>query len=99
MKYLSVRELKTRSANVWHDLPREQDMIVTHGSKPVAILASVNERNCEETLSALRQARAIIAINRLQQQSVRAGTDRLTDADIAAEITAARKERARARRP
>lgn len=98
MKYLSVRELKTKSANVWHDLPHEQDMIVTHGSKPVAILASVNERTCGDMLAALRQAKAIMAINRLQQQSVQSGTDRLTAADIAAEIKAVRKERARARR-
>jgi prevent-host-death family protein len=59
MRFISVRDLRNKSAEVWKDLPGEREMIITSNGRPVAILASVNESNLEESLSAFRQARAI----------------------------------------
>ena len=62
MKFLSVRDLRGKSAKVWKDLPEEKEMIVTSNGRPIAILASIGESNVEESLAAFRQARAIGAV-------------------------------------
>ena len=78
MRFVSVRDLRGKSAAIWRDLPDERELIITSNGRPVAILAAVDESNLEESLSAFRQARAVDAVARLQQRSVVAGTDGLT---------------------
>jgi prevent-host-death family protein len=95
MKFLSVRELRGKAAEIWRRLPAEHELVVTHNGRPVAILTSVAEGNLEDELAAIRQARAMAAVNRLQRQSVERGRDRLKAADIAAEIAAVRRKHAR----
>ncbi len=93
MKFISVRDLRGKSADVWKDLPAEREMIITNNGRPVAILATVNESNLEESLSAFRQARAVDAAASLQRRSVEQGTDGITMEDINAEIKAVRRKR------
>ncbi len=93
MKFLSVRDLRGKSGQVWKDLPREKEMVITSNGRPIAILAAVNESNLEEALSAFRQARAIEAVAALQRRSVEQGTDCLPPDEIDAEIKAVRDER------
>jgi len=95
MKFLSVRDLRGKSAQVWKELPDEREMVITSNGRPVAILAAVNESNLEEALSAFRQARAVDAVAALQRRSVEQGTDRLSLEAVNAEINAVRKKRAR----
>ena len=95
MKFLSVRDLRGKSAQVWKELPAEREMIITSNGRPIAILAAITESNLEESLTAFRQARAIEAVARLQRRSVEQGTDRVTMDEIDAEIKAVRKKRAR----
>jgi antitoxin (DNA-binding transcriptional repressor) of toxin-antitoxin stability system len=95
MKFLSVRELRGKSAGVWAALPAEREMVVTSNGRPVAILSSVREDEVEESVAAIRQARAGIAVARLQAASAERGLDRLTPAEIQAEIAAVRRDRAR----
>jgi hypothetical protein len=93
MKFLSVRDLRGKSAQAWKDLPNEREMIITSNGRPVAILAAINETNLEECLKAFRQARAVEAVAGLQRQSVDQGTDRITMDEIDAEIQSVRKKR------
>lgn len=95
MKFLSVRDLRGKSAQVWKDLPEEREMVVTSNGRPVAILAAITEATLEESLSAFRQARAVEAVVSLQRRSVREGTDKISMEEINAEIKAVRKKRAR----
>jgi antitoxin (DNA-binding transcriptional repressor) of toxin-antitoxin stability system len=95
MKILSVRDLRTRSAQVWKELPTEREMVITNNGRPVAILAAINEATLEESLSAFRQARAVEAVARLQQQSVERRTSKMSAEEINAEIRAVRRKRAR----
>lgn len=95
MKFISVRDLRGKSADIWRDLPEEREMVITSNGRPVAILAAVNESNLEESLSAFRQARAVDAVSALQRASASRRNDSLTEDDIAAEIEAVRKARAR----
>jgi antitoxin (DNA-binding transcriptional repressor) of toxin-antitoxin stability system len=95
MKILSVRDLRTRAAQVWKELPAEREMVITNNGRPVAILAAINEATLEESLSAFRQARAVEAVARLQRKSVERGTCKMSQEEINAEIRAARRKRAR----
>jgi len=93
MRFVSVRDLRSRSAELWRDLPDEREMVITSNGRPVALLVAIDESNFEESLSAFRRARAVEAVARLQRDSTRRGTDVISDEEIEAEIAAARRER------
>ena len=95
MKFISVRDLRGKSAEVWKELPAEREVVVTNHGRPIAILSAVSESNLEESLSAIRQARASEAVMSIQRRSVDKGTDSITTEEIDAEIKAVRKKRAR----
>lgn len=95
MKFLSVRDLRGKSAQIWKELSMEREMVVTSNGRPIAILAAITESNLEESLSAFRQARAIEAVVSLQRSSVEQGVDRISMEEINAEIKAVRKKRTR----
>ena len=91
MKFITVRDLRTTPARIWKELPEEQEMIITNNGKPIALLTPVSDRNMEETISAIRQARAITAVQKIQLSSLRKGTNNITQDEIDAEISNARK--------
>ena len=95
MKFISVRDLRSKSAQVWKQLPQEREMIITSNGRPIAIIAAISDSNLEESLSAFRQARAVEAVASLQRRSVEMGTDKMTMDEIDAEIKAVRRKRAR----
>jgi antitoxin (DNA-binding transcriptional repressor) of toxin-antitoxin stability system len=95
MRFISVRDLRGKSAEVWRDLPSEREVVVTNNGRPVAILSTVNESNLEESLAAIRQARAVEAVANLQGRSIEKGTDAITTEAIDTEISAVRRNRAR----
>ena len=95
MKFLSVRDLKTKSSQVWKDLLNQKDMVITSNGRPIAILSSITENNLEQVLSAFRQARANEAVTSIQYESVCKGTDKITLEEIDNEIKSVRSKRKR----
>jgi prevent-host-death family protein len=95
MKFISVRDLRGKSAEVWKNLPTEREVVVTSNGRPIAVLSAVNESNLEESLSAIRQARAAEAVMSLQRRSVKQGTDGITMEEIDREIRMVRGKRKR----
>ena len=95
MKFLSVRDLKTKSSQVWKELHDQKDMVITSNGRPIAILSSVTENNLEQVLSAFRQARATEAVASIQYESVRKRTDKITLKEINNEIKSVRSKRKR----
>jgi antitoxin (DNA-binding transcriptional repressor) of toxin-antitoxin stability system len=95
MKFVSVRDLRGKSSEIWKDLSGEREMVVTSNGRPIAILAAINESNLEESLAAFRQARAVEAVASLQRKSLERGTDRISMEEIDSEIISTRKKRAR----
>ena len=93
MRFVSVRDLRSKSAELWRDLPLEGQMVVTSNGKPVAILSAVDETNVAESAAAISRARALQAVQAIQMASVRAGLDRMSMEEIDAEIQAVRRER------
>ncbi len=95
MRFVSVRDLRTKSAEVWRELGQERELVLTSNGKPIAIVSATDEASFEQSLAEIRQARALRAANRLQEQSAAAGRDKLSAKDIDDEIAAARKSRRR----
>ena len=93
MKFLSVRDLRSKSADVWKGLMAEREMVVTSNGRPIAILSAVTEETLEETLAAIRRFRAVAAVSEIQRQSIQRGADAITDTEIDAEVAAVRRAR------
>lgn len=95
MRFIPVRELRGRPKEVWRRLASEGEIVITSNGKPIAVMLPVDEGNLEQQLAALRRARAVEAADGLQREAVETGRDRLTKAEIDAEIRAVRKSRRR----
>jgi antitoxin (DNA-binding transcriptional repressor) of toxin-antitoxin stability system len=93
MKFLSVRDLKTKSSQVWKELRGQKEMIVTSNGRPIALLSSIDENNLEQVLTAFRRARATNAAASIQYESTQKGTDKISMDEINAEIGAVRSKR------
>ena len=81
-------------SSLWKLLPKEKELVVTRNGRPVAVLTAVSEGRLEESLSAIRRARAIEAVSRLQQDSSAKGKSAMKPTEIDAEIKRVRKARA-----
>lgn len=95
MRFISVRDLRSRGRQVWKDLETEKELIITSNGRPIAILTGVNEENLEQILRDLRRARALRVVEEMQRASVRAGLDKMADEEIGTEIREARRFRKR----
>lgn len=90
MRFVSVRELRSKSADVWRQLTEEQELVITSNGKPIAIVSSVSEETLEDSLRAIRRARAMAAVEAMQRRGARSV---LGSEDVEAEIAAARGDR------
>lgn len=93
MRFISVRDLRGKSGEIWQGLSKEKEMIITSNGKPIALLFAISEENLEESLTAARRARAILAVESMQRKSVEAGVHKLTSKEIEEEIKADRSNR------
>jgi prevent-host-death family protein len=93
MKFIPSRDLRVRPGEVWKDLAKEKELVVTIHGQPVAVIVPVTGESLEEKLRTLRQAEFQQTLSRIQRESVRKGTDKITMAEIDAEIALARKSR------
>jgi len=91
MEFYTVRDLRTSSKNIWESLSNN-DVVITNNGKPSALMMNIPEGNFEEALNAVRQARAMIAINNMHRDAAEAGLDKMNLDEINAEIAAARAE-------
>lgn len=93
MRFVTVRDLRLRSGEVWRQLQQEGEVVVTSNGKPVAVLSDIEENNLEEYLRALRRVRATIVVNKIQARSQQQGLDKISEAETEAEIKAVRRGR------
>ena len=92
MNFVSVRELRNNSATVWKTLAQERDLVVTSNGRPIAILSETSPTTFEESLTALRQARAQLAVASMQKSAQESGASRLSLDEVNAEISEARRQ-------
>ncbi|MYE13385.1 MAG: type II toxin-antitoxin system Phd/YefM family antitoxin [Gammaproteobacteria bacterium] len=93
MDFISVRELRSRSAAVWEALEAQRRMVVTSNGKPIAFLVATSPEIFDSTLEALRQAEALQALESIRQSARESGAAELSLDEIDAEIAAARAAR------
>jgi antitoxin (DNA-binding transcriptional repressor) of toxin-antitoxin stability system len=93
MEFITIRDLRTRPSQIWDKLRQQRDLILTSNGRPIAVLSHIDEGGVEETLAALRRARAQAALSRLRADAAAQGLDHLSTDEIDAEIAAARNER------
>lgn len=94
MKFVTVRELRGRTSELWDQLARQRELVVTNNGKPIAILSATDAESFEASVRNLRRCRAADALSSLQRESERRGLDRLALDEINEEVQAVRKDRA-----
>lgn len=92
MKFCTAQELETLSQILLDDLAAGEEVVVTKNGRPVALMIDVKEGRLDETLLAVRRAKAAGAFRALRQQA--AGEGFFTPAEIDDEIAAVRRARA-----
>jgi antitoxin (DNA-binding transcriptional repressor) of toxin-antitoxin stability system len=97
MKFVAIRELRSKTASIRQDLAQAREIVLTANGRPFAIMTPVSPDTVEEEIQAIRRARTRAAIDALRAAAKTVGVDALTMDDIEAEIAAAR--RARRKRP
>ena len=93
MEFIAVRDFRTSPQSAWKKLENRNKAVITNNGKPIALMMGIDDFSLEETLATIQQAEAMRLINKIQMQSVKNGTDKMTMEEINAEIAAARSER------
>jgi hypothetical protein len=91
MKFITSREIRSNPAHLWEGSGNDESVITVNG-KPRAIVIAVGE-DLEETLSAVRKARAVTALEKIRVFAHRKGLDTFSDEEIAEEIRRSRAGR------
>jgi antitoxin (DNA-binding transcriptional repressor) of toxin-antitoxin stability system len=86
MKFITVRDLRTKPATVWRNLKKENELIITNNGKPMALLTPLTDATMEETLLAVRKARTSAALSSMRRIAAETGTASLTTDEIGDEI-------------
>jgi hypothetical protein len=89
MNFYSVRDLRTTPKSIWDNLLADGEVIITNNGKPTAILLDIGDGSFEETLKAVRQAKAMIAFNTMRSKAAAKGF--MSDEEIEEEIATVRK--------
>jgi len=89
MNFYTVRDLRTTPKSIWDSLSGDGKVVITNNGKPSALMLDISGGDFEETLRAINQARAMIAINNMRRKAAEAGY--MSDEEIQTEIDAARR--------
>ena len=89
MKSYTVRDLRSTPKSIWENLSADGEAVITNNGRPMALLLDIADGDFEETLKAVRQAKAAIAFNSMRGKAADKGY--MSDEEIEAEITAARQ--------
>ncbi len=97
MRFVPIRELRTKTASIRQDLAKAREIVLTANGRPFAVMTPVNPDTVEEEIQAIRRARAKAAVDAIRAASRATGGDKMTMDDIDAEIAAARRARRKQR--
>ena len=91
MDFYTARDLRTIPKSIWNSLSINGELVITSNGKPSALMLNITEDSFEEVIRAVRQAKAMIAFNSMRGKAEAQGF--MTEAEINAEISAARREK------
>jgi antitoxin (DNA-binding transcriptional repressor) of toxin-antitoxin stability system len=93
MKFVTIRDLRSKTAAIRKDLEQEQEIVLTANGRPFAVMTPVGSDTVEDEIQAIRRARAQAAVERIRAQAKARGLDRLTMKEIDTIIAEARRAR------
>jgi hypothetical protein len=93
MKFVTIRDLRSKSRQIQNDLPKYREMVLTSNGKPIAIMTAISEESLEDSLAAIRRARAISAVTGLQRQGAKSGKYMMRAREVEDEIREVRSQR------
>ena len=93
MRFVTVRELRSKTATLRKDLDQDREIVLTANGRPFAVVSRIEPDSLEEELQAIRRARAKVAVERLRAQAQAKGLNRLTMDDIDAIVAETRRQR------
>ena len=73
MNFYSVRDLRTASKSVWNELTLGNEVVLTNNGKPSALMINIPDGQFDEIVQAVRQAKAMIALNNMRKKAAKAG--------------------------
>ena len=73
MNFYSIRDLRTDSKSLWQDLEKNEEAVITNNGKPTAIMINIPAGQFDEAVQAVRQAKAMIAINNIRMRNAKTG--------------------------
>ncbi len=76
---------------MWEQLQSGDEVVITNNGKPSAIMIEIPEGGFDETVQAVRQAKAMIAFNQMRGIASKHGY--LSEDEIADEISAVRAKK------
>jgi antitoxin (DNA-binding transcriptional repressor) of toxin-antitoxin stability system len=60
MEFISMRDFRTQTTQVWSRLANNEEIVITNNGRPRAFLVSIPEGAFEQMLSGIREAKAKI---------------------------------------
>lgn len=93
MDYVTVRDLREKSGDIWQRVDLGEEFVVTRNGKPIALLVPVEPAQVEGRLRALRASAFGDLLHRIQQGAQGRQTGVMSEEEIDAEIAAARADR------
>ena len=73
MEFFSTRELRTNTKSIWENLSKDNDIVITNNGKPWVLMVRIPEGRFDETVRVLKQAKAIVAMNRMRNKAEQNG--------------------------
>lgn len=92
MGYLTEHELRELSDDIWRRIETGEEFVITRDGRPFALLVHTEPQAVEDRLRALRLSRMAALVSIIRHEAQAHGRA-LTEADIDAEVQAARRHR------
>ena len=93
MKFFTVKDLRTAPTSIWKDLSTEREFIITSNGKPLALITPLNDATLEDTVSAVRRAKAVMAVQKMQNISASLGNNKMSFDEIYAVVKEVRRNK------
>ena len=95
MRFVTMKDLRSRTAAIRKDLAADEEIVLTANGRPIALLTAVDDENLEEELLHRRRARARAALERTRALAGTAGTSNMPMSKVDEVVKAVRKVRKR----
>jgi len=91
MDFVTVRDFRTNTSNLWERLSKSGKMVVTNNGRPQALMINIAEHDFEAVLDSINQAEFMRSVNNMR--AVAASRGYMSEEEIEAEIAAVRADR------